>query len=92
MEEREVVIEYDVPNDQQNDQQEDGVEIPMDRIDPETLRNLIGEFVTREWADLGDARFTLDDKIRQVLKQLQDKKAKVVFDLKSNSANIVVSR
>ncbi|GAB7027382.1 YheU family protein [Geotalea toluenoxydans] len=88
MEEHEVMIEYDVPN----DQQEDGVEIPMDRIDPETLRNLIGEFVTREWADLGDARFTLDDKIRQVLKQLQDKKAKVVFDLKSNSANIVVSR
>ncbi|ACM20898.1 protein of unknown function UPF0270 [Geotalea daltonii FRC-32] len=92
MEEHEVVIEYDVPNNRQNDQQEEGVEIPMDRIDPETLRNLVGEFVTREWTDPGDARFTLDDKIRQVLKQLQDKKAKVVFDLKSNSANIVVSR
>lgn len=87
MDEQEFHVEYDL----QNDQQEDGVEIPIDRIDPETLRNLISEFVTREWADSGNVSYCLDDKIGQVLKQLQEKKAKVVFDLKSGSANIVVS-
>jgi uncharacterized protein YheU (UPF0270 family) len=84
----EIVIEYD----QQENQQEDGVEIPMERINAETLRNLISEFVTREWEEIGDASHSLDDKIEQVYRQLQDKKARVVFDLTSNSANIVVSR
>ena len=88
MEEPEIEIQYDV----QNDQQENGVEIPIDRINPETLRNLISEFVTRQWEELGDASYTLDDKIGQVLQQLVEKKAKVVFDLTSNTPNIVVSR
>ncbi len=84
----EIEIEYD----QQENQQEDGVEIPLERINPETLRNLISEFVTREWEEIGDASHSLDDKIEQVSRQLQDKKARVVFDLSSNSANIVVCR
>ena len=88
MEEREIEVLHDA----QNDQLEDGVEIPLDRINPDTLRNLISEYVTREWEELGDDRHTLDDKIEQVLRQLREKKARVVFDLSANSANIVVSR
>ena len=71
---------------------EEGIEIPLVQINPETLRNLIAEFVTREWADLGDSDYTLDDKITQVLKQLHDKRAKVVYDLLSESCNIVPCR
>ena len=87
MEKREV----DKKSNVHSEQQEAGVEIPLDRIDPDTLRNLIIEFVTRgeEW---GDIRYTLDDKIERVLRQLKEKKAKVVFDLSSNTGNIVVSR
>lgn len=62
----------------------------MDRINPETLENMVKEFVTREWADLGDSGYTLDDKVAQVMQQLKDGKAKVVFDLRSESWNIVV--
>ena len=76
----------------QTDHHEEGVEIPWERIDPATLRNMISEFVTREWAELSDSGYTLDEKIGQVLKQLQDKKAKVVFDLASQTCNIVVTR
>ena len=76
----------------QSDQQEEGVEIPYDRLNPETLRNMIVEFVTRDWEELGDANFTLDDKIDQVFLQLKEKKAKVVFDLASETGNIVVCR
>ena len=71
---------------------EEGIEIPFEQINPDTLRNMIAEFVTREWADLGDSDYTLDDKIAQVLKQLRDNKAKVVFDLTSESWNIVACR
>ena len=71
---------------------EEGIEVPYDRIDPETLRNMIQEFVTRDGADWGDAGCTLEDKVEQVLRQLRDKKVKVVFDLTSQTANIVVCR
>ena len=73
----------------QIDLAEEGVDIPLEQINPDTLRNMVAEFVTREWADLGDSDCTLDDKITQVLKQLHDKRAKVVFDLTSESWNIV---
>ena len=76
----------------QTESLEEGVEIPFEQINPDTLRNMIAEFVTREWADLGDSDYTLDDKITQVLKQLQDNRAKVVFDITSESWNIVACR
>ncbi len=76
-------------NRQQTDHREEGIEIPLDRMEPDTLRNMVSEFVTREWEESGDASYTLDEKIEQVLRQLQEKKAKVVFDLTSNTSNIV---
>ena len=74
------------------DHHEDGVEVPCDRIHPETLRNLIREFVTRDGSDWSDSAGTLEDKVEQVLQQMRDKKAKIVFDLTSQTANIVAGR
>lgn len=76
----------------QTDHSENGVDVPFDSLSPEALRNLIEEFVTREWSELSDSGYSLEDKVQQVLRQLQEKKVKVVFDLTSNTANIVVSR
>ena len=85
MEQREVTIERD----QQNEYAEEGVDVPLDRINPETLRKMVGEFVTREWSDLSDADCNFEDKIEQVIKQLKDNRIKVVFDLTSETCNIV---
>jgi hypothetical protein len=68
---------------------EEGVDVPYEQVDPDTLRNMIQEFVTRDGADWGDHGGALEDKIAQVLKQLKNKRVKVVFDLKSETANIV---
>lgn len=65
---------------------EDGVEVPWDSINPETLRNLISEFVTREWPD---TEYSLETKIDQVLKQFRTGQAKIVFDLLSKTCNII---
>jgi len=70
---------------------EEGVEIPLDRMAPDLLRNLISEFVSRDW-DEGSTQVTLDDKIEQVHRLLKQNKARIVFDLTSNTANIVVRR
>lgn len=77
---------------QQTDHREEGIEIPLERIPPDTLRNIISEFVTREWEEAGDISYTLDLKIEQVLGQLRAKRAKVVFDATSETCNIVESR
>lgn len=76
-------------NSPQHEQSEDGVDLPLDRIDPDTLRNMVEEFVTREWSELTDAGCSLDEKIEQVIQQLKADKAKVVFDLTTETCNIV---
>lgn len=85
----EIVPEDDLPPARVPDHREEGVEVPLERIDAGVLRNLIAEFVTREWEELGDCPSTLDDKIAQVEQQLRQKKVRVVFDLTTNSCNIV---
>lgn len=73
-------------------QHEQGVEIPFERLAPETLRNLIQEFVTRDGADWGEPGGALEDKVALVMQQLRSRKVKVVFELKSQTANIVLCR
>jgi uncharacterized protein YheU (UPF0270 family) len=71
---------------------EDGIEIPLDRISPDTLRNMIEEFVTREWSDLSDSAYSLDEKVEQVMRQLKEKRARIVFDCASRTWTIVPCR
>jgi uncharacterized protein YheU (UPF0270 family) len=73
-------------------QSEQGVEIPYRQLKPETLRRLIQEFVSRDGADWGDVGGTLEDKVEQVLRQLRDNQVKVVFDLRTQTANLVPCR
>lgn len=79
----------DQPIKPQPDHHEDGVEIPYADISPETLRRMIEEFVSRDGADWGDTRGTMEVKIEQVLRQFKAGTIKVVFDLRSQTANIV---
>jgi len=69
--------------------QEEGLEVPYQQINPDTLRRMIQEFVTRDGADWAEVGCTLEDKVEQVLQQLRIKKVKVVFDLKTQTANLV---
>lgn len=71
---------------------EDALEIPLNRINPDTLRMMIEEFVTREWSELADSGFTLEQKIEQVMQQLKSRQARIVFDSVSETWNIIPSR
>ena len=77
---------------QQHVHVEKTLEIPLERINPGTLRRMIEEFVTREWSESGDSRYSLDEKVHQVLKQLQDRHARIVYDTVSETWNIIPCR
>ena len=59
---------------------------------PDTLRAVIESFVLREGTDYGRHETSLDDKVAQVLKQLQRREAFVVFDPPTQSVSIVMAR
>lgn len=79
-------------NQGRQEQNEDGIEIPLERINPETLRKMIEEFVTREWSELSDSGYSMDEKVDRVLQQLQSRQAAVVFDSTSETWNIIPRR
>ncbi len=85
----EEIIRIDTDDERETRPEEEGIEIPLDRINPETLRNMLAEFVTRDWAD---EECSLETRIEQVLRQLRERKAKVVYDFRTETWNIVECR
>ncbi|MCA0937720.1 YheU family protein [Vibrio alginolyticus] len=53
--------------------------IPWQDLAPDTLENLIREFVLREGTDYGTVEISLQDKIDQVKSQLESGEAVIVF-------------
>ncbi len=85
----EEIIRIETDDERERRPEEEGIEIPLDRIKPDTLRNMLVEFVTREWAD---EECTVEHRIEQVLRQLRERKAKIVYDFRTETWNIVECR
>ncbi len=68
------------------------VEIPYQKLAPETLRALVEEYITREGTDYGLEETTLEEKVADVMRQLERGEAKIVFELETETANIVPAR
>jgi len=68
---------------------ENAVEVPFDQLEPETLRRLAEEFVTRDGTDYGRIEKSLEEKVTRLLHQLQQGKAKIYFEAETQSINIV---
>ena len=56
------------------------VEVPCSDLSPEALRGLAEEFVTRESTDYGASEKSFEAKVDDVLRQLRDGSARIVFD------------
>lgn len=65
------------------------VEIPFERLEAETLRQVVEEFISREGTDYGERTYTLEEKIAQITNLLRIRKAVLVFDPTTESVNIV---
>ncbi|MBK8958262.1 MAG: YheU family protein [Proteobacteria bacterium] len=67
------------------------MEIPFRELSDSALRGVIEAFVLREGTDYGETHHSLEDKVQQVLRQLERGEARIVFDANTESVDIVVS-
>ena len=66
--------------------------IPHRELSAAALRGVLESFVLREGTDYGEREVSLDQKVAQVLRQLERGEAHVIFDATLQSVDIVVSK
>ncbi|MCX6130760.1 MAG: YheU family protein [Proteobacteria bacterium] len=63
--------------------------IPVHQLNPDTLRRIVEEYVSREGTDYGLHSSDLATKVEQVLRQLKNKEALLCYDELSESCQIL---
>jgi uncharacterized protein YheU (UPF0270 family) len=71
-----------------DDESPELVDVPMTELAPETLQALVESFVLREGTDYGEQELPLATKVGQVVRQLQRREARIVFDPATESVDI----
>lgn len=66
--------------------------IPIEELDKDTLQNLIMSFVLREGTEYGEVDVPLEQKIAQVIEQLQNKEAIIMYSELHETVNIVTQQ
>ena len=79
----------DVPFTSDESEDTPPVEIPYDSLSLVALRGLIEEFVSRAGTDYGLHEKSMESKVEDVMTQLASGEARVVYDPKTETANIV---
>jgi uncharacterized protein len=65
------------------------VEVPHTALEKELLRAVIESFVLREGTDYGERELSLDDKVMRVVRLLERGDARIVFDPRTESVDVV---
>jgi uncharacterized protein YheU (UPF0270 family) len=68
------------------------VDVPYTALSADALRGLVEEFVTRDGTDYGVRERTVEEKVRDVVRQLERGEVKIVFDPASRTANLLPAR
>ena len=66
--------------------------VPHHELQPDTLRRLIEEFVTRQGAVHGHGDESIERSVRQVLAQLESGEVVLAFDEEAESCSIVLKK
>jgi uncharacterized protein YheU (UPF0270 family) len=76
----------DAPRDEDDDEP---VEVPFERLSAGALRGLVEEFVTRDGTDYGVREASLEAKVAAVLRQVEKREVRIFFDPKTRTTNLV---
>ena len=66
--------------------------IPHTELSADALRGVLESFVLREGTDYGEREVSLDQKVAQVLRQLERGEAQIIFDAALETIDIVVRK
>jgi uncharacterized protein YheU (UPF0270 family) len=67
------------------------LEVPYRDLSAEALRGVVESFVLREGTDYGARELSLDEKVAQVVRQLELGEVKIVFDPESATVHIILA-
>lgn len=70
-------------------QDHEPIEVPFTALSPEALRGLAESVVLREGTDYGERERAFEEKVTELLERLHRREARIVFDVQSQSADIV---
>ena len=65
------------------------VTVPYAELSADALQGVIDNFILREGTDYGDRAFSHEQKVAQVLRQLERGEARILFDPLDSSVTIV---
>lgn len=65
------------------------LEIPFQQLSGDALTGVIDDFILREGTDYGNLEASLDKKREDVLRQLKNGRAKIVFEPETESITLV---
>jgi uncharacterized protein YheU (UPF0270 family) len=65
--------------------------IPHTELSADALRGVVESFVLREGTDYGEREVSLDQKVAQVLRQLERGEARIVFNAELETVDIVTA-
>jgi uncharacterized protein len=68
------------------------VEVPHTALAQGLLRAVIESFVLREGTDYGERELSLDDKVTRVVRLLERGDARIVFDPRTESVDVVTTK
>jgi uncharacterized protein YheU (UPF0270 family) len=67
------------------------VVVPHGELQAELLHAVVESYVLREGTDYGEREYSLQDKVRQVISQLERGEAQIVFDPETETVSITRS-
>lgn len=75
-----------------DDQRPNPVVVPHAELSPDALRGVVESFVLREGTEYGEKDFSLEQKVAHVMRQIERGEARIMFDLTSETVDIVTVR
>jgi uncharacterized protein len=66
--------------------------VPHEALSAQALRGVIEAFVLREGTDYGESEVPLDVKVAQIMRELERGEARIVFDPRAGSVDILPVR
>jgi uncharacterized protein YheU (UPF0270 family) len=73
-------------------QKSEAIMVPYQELSAEALRGVIESFVLREGTEYGEREVSLEQKVVDVMRQLERGEAQIIFNAVLQSVDIVVSR